>query len=211
MPLSQLAMDDSGPLVVDYGMHMPAATSTPTGTEVHIQSSQQEDSYQQIISGIPRGSLYPTLSSLSSQAVTCQDEAQSLRNKVSKGLGKYLQDAEQYRALEVNYFDDNARCISEEPNLEDAGQTIQSSKGNQVSFKQMSIEDINVVRNTPESLESDTGHISRQHLPVHTDADEKHQQTMTSEDVEQDTNAQHRDGKHPVVDITREPILMKSE
>ena len=32
MPLSQLAMDDSGPLVVHYGMHEPAATSTQ-----HIQ------------------------------------------------------------------------------------------------------------------------------------------------------------------------------
>ena len=34
MPLSQLAMDDSGPSVVHYGMHMPTVTSTPTGTEV---------------------------------------------------------------------------------------------------------------------------------------------------------------------------------
>ena len=97
--------------------------------------SQHEDSYQQILPGIPEGSLYPTLSSLSSQAVTCQEEAQSLCDKVSKGLKKYLQDAEQRRALEVNYFNDNARCTSEESNLEDAGQTIQSSKGNQVSSK----------------------------------------------------------------------------
>ena len=49
MPLSQLAMDDSIPPVVHYGMHVPTATSTPTGTEVHMHSSQQEDSYQQII------------------------------------------------------------------------------------------------------------------------------------------------------------------
>ena len=63
-----------------------------------------------------------------------------------KGLEKYLQDAEQHRALEVSYFDDNARCASEELNLEDAGQTIQFSKGNQVSPKQTSIEDINVAR-----------------------------------------------------------------
>ena len=111
MPLSQLAMDDSGPPVVDYGMHMPAATSTPTGTEVHMHSSQQEDSYQQIIPGIPQGSLYPTLSSLSSEAVPSQEEAQSLHDKVSKSLEKYLQDAEQCHALEVNYFDDNARCM----------------------------------------------------------------------------------------------------
>ena len=95
MPLSQLAMDDGGPPVVHYGMHVPAATSTPTRTEVHTHSSQREDSYQQIILGIPQGSLYPTLSSLSSKATT-PEEAQTLHNKVSKGLEKYLQDAEQH-------------------------------------------------------------------------------------------------------------------
>ena len=105
MPLSQIAMDDSSPLVVQYGTHMPVAVSTPTGTDVHVHSSQQEDSYQQIIPGIPQGSLYPTLSSLSSGAVASNDEAQSLCDKVSKGLDKYLQDAEQCHALEVNYFD----------------------------------------------------------------------------------------------------------
>ena len=107
MPLSQLAMDDSSPPVMHYGMHVPAKTSTPTYMEGNTHSSQQEDSYQQIIPGIPQGSLYPTLASLSSEAITSQDEAQSLHNKVSKGLEKYLQDAKQCRALEVNYFDDN--------------------------------------------------------------------------------------------------------
>ena len=95
MPLSQLAMDDSSPPVVHYGMHVPAATSTPTHTEVHTHSSQQGDSYQQIILGIPQGSLYPTLLSLSSEAITSPEEAQILCDKVSKGLEKYLQDAEQ--------------------------------------------------------------------------------------------------------------------
>ena len=89
MPLSQLAMDDSGPPVVHYGMHMPTATSTSTRTEVHIHSSQQEDSYQQIIPGIPQGSLYTTLSLLSSEAITSPEEAQTLHDKVSKGLEKY--------------------------------------------------------------------------------------------------------------------------
>ena len=69
MPLSQIAMDDSSAPIVQYGTHMPIAVSTPTGTDVHVHSSQQEDSYQQIIPGIPQGSLYPTLSSLSSEAV----------------------------------------------------------------------------------------------------------------------------------------------
>ena len=75
----------------------------------------------------------------------------------------------------------------------------------------MSIEDANVARNSPESLKSDIGNISKQHLPVCTDADEKRQQIMTLKDIEQDANAQHHDGKHPVVDITREPISMQSE
>ena len=45
MPLSQLAMDDSGPPVVHYETHVPTAASTPTHTEVNTHSLQQEDSY----------------------------------------------------------------------------------------------------------------------------------------------------------------------
>ena len=122
MPLSQIAMDDSSPPVVHYSMHMPTAMSTPTGTDVHMHSSQQEDSYQQIIPGIPQGSLYPTLSSLSSEAVASKDDVQSLCDKVSKGLDKYLQDVEQHHALELNYFDDITSPMSAEPTLEDAEQ-----------------------------------------------------------------------------------------
>ena len=211
MPLSQLAMDDSSPPVVHYGMHVPTATSTPTHTEVHMHSPQQEDSYQQIIPGIPQGSLYPTLSSLSSEAITSPEEAQTLHNKVSKGLEKYLQDAEQCHALEVNYFDDNATHRSEEPTLEDAEQTIKSSKDNQIPPTQMFIADINVARNALESLKSDTSHTSRHHLPAHADADKKHQQIITSEDVEQDKNAQHHAGKHTKEGITREPTTTQPE
>ena len=94
MPLSQISMDDSGPPMVQYDMHMPIAASTPTGMDVHMHSSQHKDSYQQIIPGIPQGSLYSTLSSLSSEAVASNDGIQSLCNKVSKGLDKYQQDAE---------------------------------------------------------------------------------------------------------------------
>ena len=107
MPLSQLAMDDSSPPVMHYGMHVPTATSTPTHVEVDTHTSQKEDTYQQIIPGIPQGSLYPTLASLSSEERTFPEETQTLHDKVSKGLEKYLQDAEQCQALEVNYFDDN--------------------------------------------------------------------------------------------------------
>ena len=95
MPLSQLAMDDSSPPVMHYGMRMPTV-STPTHTEMDTYISQQEDTYQQIIPGIPQGSLYPTLASLSSEERTFPEETQTLHDKVSKGLEKYLQDAEQH-------------------------------------------------------------------------------------------------------------------
>ena len=55
MPLSQIAIDDSSPPRVHYSMHMPVAASTPTGTDIHVHSSQQEDSYHEIIPGIPQG------------------------------------------------------------------------------------------------------------------------------------------------------------
>ena len=94
MSLSQIAIDDSGPSVVHYGSHVPVAASTHTGTTTHMHSSQQEDSYQQIIPGIPQGSLYPTLSSLSLGLVASDTNVQSLQDKVTKGLDQYLQDAE---------------------------------------------------------------------------------------------------------------------
>ena len=53
MPLSQIAIDDSGPLIVHYGSQVPVAASIPVGSIAHVHSSQQEDSYQQIIPGIP--------------------------------------------------------------------------------------------------------------------------------------------------------------
>ena len=133
-------------------MHAPAAMSKPTGTDVIVQSSQQEDSYQQIIPGIPQGSLYPTLSSLSSGAPASKDEVQSLCDKVLKDLDKYLQDAEQSHALELNYFDDTTSPTSAELTLEDVGQARQSFECNPTSAKQKSIEETDSAMNVPESL-----------------------------------------------------------
>ena len=159
MPLSQIPMDDSGRPIVQYGMHMPIAASIPTGTDAHMHSSQQEDSYQQIIPGILQGSLYPTLSSLSSEAGVSNDEVQSLCDKVSKDLDKYLQDTEQCCALELNYFDDTTRPTSVEPMSEAAEQTNKSSKHNLSSAKQMSMsmEETVSAATIPESLKIDTG------------------------------------------------------
>ena len=158
MPLSQIAANDSGPPIVHYGTHMPVAASTPTGTDIHAHSSQQEDSYQQIIPGIPQGSLYPTLSSLSSGAVASNTEVQSLHDKVTKGFNKYLQDAEQICALEVNYFDDTARPTNTSLMSETTEQANESSENNLPTSKQESIEEVESVINIPGSLKIDTGH-----------------------------------------------------
>ena len=115
IPLSQIAIDDSGLPVVHYGSHMPVAASTPMGTIAHSHSSLQEDSYQEIIPGIPQGSLYPTLSSLSSGLVASDTNAQSLSNKMTKVLDQYLQDTEQLHASEANYFGDTVRPTNTSP------------------------------------------------------------------------------------------------
>ena len=104
MPLSKIAIEDSGPPVVYYGPHMPVAASTPVDTISHSHSSLQEDSYQEIIPGIPQGSSYPTLSSVSSGLVTSDTNEHSLSNKVTKGLDQYLQDGEHVCASEANYL-----------------------------------------------------------------------------------------------------------
>ena len=130
---------------------------------------------------------------------------------MSKGLDKYLQQAGQCCALELNYFNDITNPKSKEPILEDAEQTSQSSKCNPSSAKQKSIDDTDVVTNVAESLKLDTGRNSKHLSRVCTDADEKHQQSTTSEGVEQDTDAQQEDSEHSVEDITRERTPMHSE
>ena len=158
MPLSQIAIDDSGLLVVYYGPHVPVAASTHMGTIAHFHSSQQGDSYQKIIPGIHQGSLYPTLSSLSSGLVVSDTNAQSLSNKVKKGLDQYLQDAEQLHASEANYSDDTARTANTSPMSEMEEQVNQNSQNNLPTAKQESIDETELAINIPESLKKDTGH-----------------------------------------------------
>ena len=156
MSLRQIAIDDSGLPVVHYGSHMPVAASIPMGTIAHAHSSQQEDSYQQIIPGISQGSLYPTLSSLSSGLVASDTNAQSLSDKVTKGLDQYLQDAEQLHASEVNYFDDTDRPTNTSPMSEMEEQVNMTSQNNLPTAKQESINEIELAINIPESQKADT-------------------------------------------------------
>ena len=64
MPLSTLSLDESGPPVVTHGVHKPLTTSTPNSTAQHQQDAPLSDNYQQILPGVPQGSLYPTLAAM---------------------------------------------------------------------------------------------------------------------------------------------------
>ena len=161
MPLSTISVDDSGLLVVHYGSHMPIAASTPIGTPTHVQSSPQEDSYQEIIPGIPQCSLYPTLSSLSLGPVAPATNEHSLCNRVTKGLDQYLQDAEQLCASEDNYFDGIIRSTSTSPILEVEEQVDQTSQTNLVPAKQEFIDEKESAINIPESQNVDTSFSSQ--------------------------------------------------
>ena len=157
---------------------------------MYTHSSQQEDSYQQIIPGIPQGSLYPALSSLSSGAVAPDTDVQSLRDKVTKGLDKYLQDAEQLHALEVNYFDDTARPTNTSLMSETTEQVNESSQNNLRTARQESIEKVESAINIPESLKIDTGSTLQCQLVLkstsqyHTNRDEIHQQCRLRDQAE---------------------------
>ena len=129
----------------------------------------QEDSYQEIIPGIPQGSLYPTLSSLSSGLVASDSNAQSLSNKVTKVLDQHLQDAEQLRASEANYFDDTVRPTNTSPMLETEEQVNQTSQNNLHPAKQEFIDETELAINISESLKIDTSYFynGRQYQKAH--------------------------------------------
>ena len=213
MPLSEIAIDDSDLPVVHYGSHMPVAASTPMGTISHSHSSPQEDSYQEIIPGIPLGSLYPTLSSLSSGLVASDTNEHSLSNKVIKGLDQYLQDTEQLHASEANYFDDNVRPTNTSPMSEMEEQANQTSQNNLLTAKQKFIDETESAINILESLKTDTGHPlqwqavpnSTSHQGINLDANLQDDQLQGKEEqdpMEQDTIIYNADVFHDDYDDT---------
>ena len=79
---------------------------------------------------------------------------------MSKVLDKYLQDAEQCCALEVNYFDDTTTPTDIASMSEAAEQINEYSECSLSSAKQESMEEVESAVNIPESLKTDTGHTS---------------------------------------------------
>ena len=76
---------------------------------------------------------------------------------MSKGLDKYLQDAEQCCTLEVNYFDDITSPRNIDTTSEAAEQISKSSNNNLSSAKQEATEEVEAVGNILKSRKIDTG------------------------------------------------------
>ena len=193
MPLSKISIDDSGLLVVHYGSHMPVAASTLTGTTTHVQSSPHEDSYQEIIPGIPQGS-----SSLSSGSVAPDTNKHSLHNKVTKGLDQYLQDAKQLHTSEADYFDDTVTSTNTSPMSEEEEPLDQTSQNNLFPVKQEFIDEKESATNILESQKIDTSYPSQwqtvsnsiSHQGIDLDAnlqDDQLQEEEEEDPAEQDT------------------------
>ena len=149
-----------------YDSHVPLAASTPNSTSADVQSLQQENSYWEIIPGIPQGSLYPTLSSLSSEPVASATNERSLRNRVIKGLNQYLPEAQQLRDSEDNYFDGITRSTNTSPMLEVEEQVDQILKKQFILVKQQSLDVTGSTDNIPESQMTDTGYPLQQPVIV---------------------------------------------
>ena len=136
---------------------------------------------------------------------------------MSKGLDKYLQDAEQHHALEVNYCDDTTRPTNTSLMSEATEQVNKSSENNLPPAKQEFMEEVESAVNILESLKIDTGHTLR-HQPVlrstsqHcTDTDENHQQCPLRDQAEQDTLVHQDSDEHSAKDTVAEATSTQSE
>ena len=130
---------------------------------------------------------------------------------MSKGLDKYLQDAEQCHALEVNHFDDTTSPTNIDSMSEAAKQINEFSENNLPSTKQESMEEVESVMNILESQYTDTGHTSQWPSQPCTDTDEKHQQHPSSESADQDADAHQKDEEHPSENVARDPTSIHSD
>ena len=210
-----------------YGSQVPVTASTPTSTTSHVQSSPQEDSYQEIFPGISQGSLYPTLSSLSSGLVASDTNEHSLCNKVTKGLDQYLQDTEQLHASETNYFNDTVRSTNTSPMSEMEEQVNQTSQNNLLTAKQEFINETESAINILESPKTDTGYPlqwqavsnSTSHQGINLDAnlqddqlqDEEEQDPMEQDTLVQDTGVSHNDYDSTAIDIIADGTTIQLE
>ena len=124
LPLSTLSLDESSLPEVTYGAHMPLATSTPNSTAPHKQDPPLSDNYQQILPGVPQGSLYPTLAAMDlEQPNIAPTVIHTPSTRVITNMDKYMQDAKTQHQEEDNYFD----AVTHSTNTSPIPDTVEST------------------------------------------------------------------------------------
>ena len=103
LPLSVLAVDDSGPPQVTYDYQQPIATSTPRATSTETPEIPTE-AYHQILPGMS-DHLYPTLVADSSLDTHVPDNHGMLQTQLTSEVDKYLQKVAERCERDVSYFD----------------------------------------------------------------------------------------------------------
>ena len=103
LPLSTLAVDDSGPPQVTYDYQQPIATSIPSATSAETPQIPTE-AYHQILPGMS-DCLYPTLVADGSLATDAPVNHGMLQTQLTSEVDKYLQEAAERHERDVNYFD----------------------------------------------------------------------------------------------------------
>ena len=103
LPLSALALDDSGPPQVTYDYQQPIATSTPRATSTETPEIPTE-AYCQILPGMS-DHLYPTLVADSSLDTHVPDNHGTLQTQLTSEVDKYLQEVAEKCERDVNYLD----------------------------------------------------------------------------------------------------------
>ena len=136
---------------------------------------------------------------------------------MSKGLDKYLQDAEQRCILEVNYFNDTTRPTNILSMSEATEQVNESSEYNLPLAKQESMEEVESAVYILKSVKIDTSHslqsqlVLRSTLQPCTDTDQKHQQRPSPEYAEQDIEVHQDEDEHLAKDTAVEAISTQSD
>ena len=104
LPLSQLSVDDSGPLKVNYGPEAPLASSMPCAPSTPDNITEGTEPYRQIIPGITNGLYFTIIANNLSHSSFPRDH-EPLSDHITPELNKYLQEATERCETEDNYFE----------------------------------------------------------------------------------------------------------
>ena len=171
LPLSALAVDDSGPPQVTYDYQQPIATSTPRATSAKTAEIPIE-AYHQLLPGMS-DHLYPTLVADGSLATDAPDNHGTLQTQLTSEVDKYLQEVAERHERDVNYFDGQHMAMNT---------TTQQQEAESVEYEEEKI---------PELIDHDTGmngeinaeHYIRYHDDLETIPEENEEEPpMTAQD-----------------------------